>query len=236
MLPRLLCEQLCSLNPDTPRLTFSVIWRLNELGDVIDEWFGRSVIRSVAKLSYAHAQSFIDEPDRCFGVDELPPIAHRFGVDDVKRSVLALHKVGLTNVCYFISNLHANSGYNHWSIARNNFMHNIVLIFYVRCSIALARDNLAKIIYAFQIAKNLRRERFDSGALTLNQVKLSFVLNRDTGLPCGYSVYEQRDSNRCSWLLNPSPSVAVPSGPQFSPYYRVLLVYTGFKQLHFVYI
>ena len=98
MLPRLLCEQLCSLNPDTPRLTFSVIWRLNELGDVIDEWFGRSVIRSVAKLSYAHAQSFIDEPDRCFGVDELPPIAHRFSVDDVKRSVLALHKVGLTNV------------------------------------------------------------------------------------------------------------------------------------------
>ena len=75
---------------------------------------------------------------------------------------------------------------------------NIVLILDVRCCRALTIDNSQRLLlYAFQIAKNLRRERFDSGALTLNQVKLSFVLNRDTGLPCGYSVYEQRDSNRC---------------------------------------
>lgn len=58
MLPRLLCEHLCSLNPDTDRLTFSVIWTVNSNGDVLDEWFGRSVINSVVKLSYEHAQVF----------------------------------------------------------------------------------------------------------------------------------------------------------------------------------
>jgi DIS3-like exonuclease 2 len=34
MLPRLLCEELCSLNPAEDRLTFSVIWKINKSGDV----------------------------------------------------------------------------------------------------------------------------------------------------------------------------------------------------------
>jgi DIS3-like exonuclease 2 len=34
MLPRLLCEQLCSLNPDVDRLTFSVEWVITEEGEV----------------------------------------------------------------------------------------------------------------------------------------------------------------------------------------------------------
>ena len=56
MLPRLLCEQLCSLNPDEDRLTFSVVWRITGTGQILDEWFGRSVIRSCVKLGYNHAQ------------------------------------------------------------------------------------------------------------------------------------------------------------------------------------
>jgi len=35
MLPRLLCEELCSLNPNEDRLTFSVIWNLTAAGEVI---------------------------------------------------------------------------------------------------------------------------------------------------------------------------------------------------------
>jgi len=35
MLPRLLCEELCSLNPLTDRLTFSVIWKLSPEGKVL---------------------------------------------------------------------------------------------------------------------------------------------------------------------------------------------------------
>ena len=34
MLPRLLCEELCSLNPDVDRLTFSVEWTISEQGEV----------------------------------------------------------------------------------------------------------------------------------------------------------------------------------------------------------
>jgi len=35
MLPRLLCEELCSLNPDEDRLTFSVVWKMTSAGEVL---------------------------------------------------------------------------------------------------------------------------------------------------------------------------------------------------------
>ncbi|CAG2256351.1 DIS3L2 [Mytilus edulis] len=47
-----------------------------------------------------------------------------------------------------------------------------------------------------EIAKNLRKARFDKGALHLDKVKLQFSLDEQTGMPNGYSVYKQKDSNR----------------------------------------
>jgi len=35
MLPRLLCEELCSLNSNEDRLTFSVIWKITSDGEVV---------------------------------------------------------------------------------------------------------------------------------------------------------------------------------------------------------
>lgn len=56
MLPSVLCEHICSLKSGEDRLAFSVEWTMNEKGDIIDEWFGRSVIKSCANLSYEVAQ------------------------------------------------------------------------------------------------------------------------------------------------------------------------------------
>uniref|UniRef100_A0A914R900 Ribonuclease II/R domain-containing protein n=1 Tax=Parascaris equorum TaxID=6256 RepID=A0A914R900_PAREQ len=56
MLPRILCEDICSLNPGKDRLTFSVVWKMNDKAEVFEEWFGRSIIRSCCKLAYEHAQ------------------------------------------------------------------------------------------------------------------------------------------------------------------------------------
>ncbi|KAI8077552.1 hypothetical protein BDF21DRAFT_439053 [Thamnidium elegans] len=60
MLPSLLCEELCSLNPGVERLAFSVIWKMDGAGNVLDTWFGKSVIKSCTKLAYEDAQSVID--------------------------------------------------------------------------------------------------------------------------------------------------------------------------------
>lgn len=61
MLPRILCEELCSLNPGVDRLSFSVIWKMDREGNVKDEWFGRTIIKSCVKLSYEHAQVTVFE-------------------------------------------------------------------------------------------------------------------------------------------------------------------------------
>uniref|UniRef100_A0A8D1RNF1 DIS3-like exonuclease 2 n=1 Tax=Sus scrofa TaxID=9823 RepID=A0A8D1RNF1_PIG len=46
------------------------------------------------------------------------------------------------------------------------------------------------------IAKELRKQRFADGALRLDQLKLAFTLDRETGLPQGCHIYEYRDSNK----------------------------------------
>jgi len=94
MLPRLLCEDLCSLNPDTDRLSFSVIWKINSDGIPIEEpWFGRTVINSKAKLSYEHAQALIEGKDW----SDLPPVELADGISmmDLRNDILCLHELGL---------------------------------------------------------------------------------------------------------------------------------------------
>jgi DIS3-like exonuclease 2 len=60
MLPRLLCEELCSLHPGYPRYAFSVVWEVDEDGNIYKEWAGRSVISSRAKLAYPMVQQMIE--------------------------------------------------------------------------------------------------------------------------------------------------------------------------------
>jgi len=63
MLPPMLCEHLCSLNPNVDRLTFSCVFRMEQDGTLSgrhEPWFGRSIIRSCAKLDYATAQRMVD--------------------------------------------------------------------------------------------------------------------------------------------------------------------------------
>ena len=63
MLPPLLCEELCSLNPGVDRLAFSVTWRMRGSGELdasAPPWFGRTLIRSLAKLDYGTAQHCMD--------------------------------------------------------------------------------------------------------------------------------------------------------------------------------
>ncbi|XP_068197004.1 DIS3-like exonuclease 2 [Antennarius striatus] len=93
MLPHLLCEELCSLNPLTDRLTFSIIWKLTPEGKILSEWFGRSVIRSCAKLSYDHTQSMIEAPGKMFSARELPLIDLEHPIDEIHQAVLNLHSI-----------------------------------------------------------------------------------------------------------------------------------------------
>jgi ribonuclease R len=60
MLPEKLSNGVCSLRPREDKLTFSAVFRMNEQGEVLDEWFGRTVIHSNRRFSYEEAQQVIE--------------------------------------------------------------------------------------------------------------------------------------------------------------------------------
>lgn len=106
MLPRMLCEELCSLNPDVDRLAVSVIWKMNTDGTMVDEkpWIGRTIINSCCKLDYQTAQHVIDNKitvdmvhENKFGhlweQNRLPSGGHR--VIDVYNDILLMNSVAM---------------------------------------------------------------------------------------------------------------------------------------------
>jgi len=60
MLPERLSNGLCSLRPNEDKLTFSAIFKLDENGVVLEEWFGKTVINSDKRYSYEDAQKIIE--------------------------------------------------------------------------------------------------------------------------------------------------------------------------------
>ncbi len=60
MLPERLSNELCSLRPDTDRLTKSVLARLDPDGALVSRKIANTVIHSRARLTYEQVQAFLD--------------------------------------------------------------------------------------------------------------------------------------------------------------------------------
>lgn len=154
MLPRPLCEHMCSLNPEEPKLTFSVIWKMDKYGRVIDEWFGKTIIKSCVKLSYEQAQDLIDHQDDISWIEEdvNMPRLKSFDWGRISKAVINLNR----------------------------------------------------------IAQNMRSKRFNDGALRINNVKIKYELDRESGIPTGFSFETRTDANYLieEYMLKANMSVA----------------------------
>jgi ribonuclease R/exosome complex exonuclease DIS3/RRP44 len=60
MLPEVLSNFACSLRPHEEKYTFSAIFQLNNKAEVVDTWFGRTVIFSDQRFAYEEAQNIIE--------------------------------------------------------------------------------------------------------------------------------------------------------------------------------
>lgn len=60
MLPEKLSNGVCSLRPGEEKLTFSVVFKINDQAEVLDSWFGKTVIRSNRRFAYEEVQKIID--------------------------------------------------------------------------------------------------------------------------------------------------------------------------------
>jgi len=76
MLPERLSNNICSLNPSEDKLTYSAVFELNEKSEILNEWYGRTIINSDRRFSYEEAQEIIDS-----------------GEGEFKDEILVLHKL-----------------------------------------------------------------------------------------------------------------------------------------------
>ncbi len=60
MLPEVLSNNACSLRPQEEKYTFSAIFEINHKAEVLNKWFGRTVIYSDARFAYEEAQQIIE--------------------------------------------------------------------------------------------------------------------------------------------------------------------------------
>ena len=74
MLPERLSNHICSLNPSEDKLTYGAVFEMNEKAEVLNEWFGRTIINSDRRFSYNEAQEVIDK-----------------GEGDMQEQILLLH-------------------------------------------------------------------------------------------------------------------------------------------------
>ncbi|KAJ8489315.1 hypothetical protein ONZ45_g13638 [Pleurotus djamor] len=132
MLPPALSEQICSLVPGQDRLAFSVVLTLTKDARIVKKWFGKTVIRSAARLTYGDAQNVIE--GKTLGS---VPVTPEHSAPDVAHDIKVLE----------------------------------------------------------DLAKQLRAQRVDNGALSLESVKLTFSLD-DNGFPTDCGPVDYTDSNR----------------------------------------
>lgn len=60
MLPEVLSNDVCSLRPNEDKFTFSAVFEMNDEAEVVNEWFGRTVIHSDRRFTYEEAQERIE--------------------------------------------------------------------------------------------------------------------------------------------------------------------------------
>jgi ribonuclease R len=61
MLPHVLSNDVCSLNPHEDKLTFSAVFEMTPQAKIVTRWFGRTVINSDKRFVYEDAQQILDD-------------------------------------------------------------------------------------------------------------------------------------------------------------------------------
>ena len=94
MLPETLSNNLCSLRPNEEKLCFSALFTMGEDCKIRSEWFGRTVIRSDRRFTYAEAQSVIEtgEGDLSDEICTLDRLAKRMRKERIDAGALLFER------------------------------------------------------------------------------------------------------------------------------------------------
>jgi ribonuclease R len=90
MLPEVLSNDLCSLNPNELKYAFSAVFVMDKNGQVKERWFGKSLIESDKRFSYEEAQEVLDNKAGPFyeELQTLNDIAYKLRAEKFKKGAI----------------------------------------------------------------------------------------------------------------------------------------------------
>jgi len=91
MLPERLSNGVCSLRPNEDKLCFSAVFEIDEKANVLQQWFGKTVINSDRRFTYEEAQEIIERKSGDFSEEilKLNELAHILRERKFKNGAIA---------------------------------------------------------------------------------------------------------------------------------------------------
>ncbi len=91
MLPERLSNGLCSLRPHEDKLCFAAVFELDQEANVINEWFGKTIIHSNRRFAYEEVQQVIEtgEGDYVQEIHHLNILAHKLRSRKFKNGAIS---------------------------------------------------------------------------------------------------------------------------------------------------
>jgi ribonuclease R len=90
MLPEILSNDLCSLNPNEDKYAFSAVFVMSMDGEVKERWFGKTLINSDKRFSYEEAQKVLDNRAGPYyeELDTLNKIAYKLREEKFRKGAI----------------------------------------------------------------------------------------------------------------------------------------------------
>lgn len=90
MLPEILSNDLCSLNPNELKYAFSAVFIMDKNAKVKERWFGRTLIESDKRFSYEEAQEILDKKAGTFyeELQTLNSLAYKLREEKFKKGAI----------------------------------------------------------------------------------------------------------------------------------------------------
>jgi ribonuclease R len=90
MLPEVLSNDLCSLNPNEPKYAFSAAFVMDKSARVKERWFGRTLIESDKRFTYEDAQETLDKKSGKFyeELQTLNDLAYKLRAEKFKKGAI----------------------------------------------------------------------------------------------------------------------------------------------------
>ncbi len=90
MLPEVLSNDLCSLNPNEDKYAFSAIFVMNKEAQIKERWFGKTLINSDKRFTYEEAQEVLDKKEGPFLAELtlLNELAYKLRAEKVKKGAI----------------------------------------------------------------------------------------------------------------------------------------------------